>query len=89
MFSVWLRTGSNPPDLNRFWSRTGNINPQVDNGQFLGRYFLGRLYKPESQHEELLRMSPSERYLAVTVGPDSNSAIQALYNALTGELLIQ
>ena len=33
-------------------------------------------------------MSPSERYLAVTVGPDSNAAIQALYNALTGELLI-
>ena len=34
-------------------------------------------------------MSPSERYLAVTVGPDSNAAIQALYNALTGEQLIK
>ena len=24
-FSVWLRIGSNPPDINQFRSRTGNV----------------------------------------------------------------
>ena len=55
---------------------------QVDNGNFLGRYFLGALVEPFSKHEEFLRMSPSERYLAITVGPDINAAIQALLTAL-------
>ena len=31
-FSVWLRTGSNPPDINQFRSDTGNVFISMQGG---------------------------------------------------------
>ena len=53
-FSIWLRTGSNPADIDRFRSRTENFVEKLTNLSWVGGFGEGSALEPKA--ESLLGM---------------------------------